>query len=182
MGDIEINYHIQVAYAKLAAMTNLHQNFKIYLRTRIMFLNSFVRSRLAYSCQNWNLTVGQLEKLDFTYGNLRRRMMRDRFKRIGDNNGDFQYKLNNEKVHAMCCISVVRDFFQKEQKDYAGHVVGMPNERCEKQLMFNECKYHRIGTVTPIHLEQVLKFNNPSIDSFINNSLKCWLENENSYI
>ena len=182
MGDIEINYHTQVAYAKLATMTNLHQNFKIYLRIRIMFLNSFVRSRLAYSCQNWNLTVGQLEKLDCTYGNLLRRMMRDRFKRIGDNNGDFQYKLNNEKVHAMCCISVVRDFFQKEQKDYAGHVVGMPNERCEKQLMFNECKYHRIGTVTPIHLEQVLKFNNPSIDSFINNSLKCWLENENSYI
>ena len=87
-------------------------------------------------------------------------------------NGDFRYKLNNEKVHAICCISDVNNFIRKQQKDYAGHVVRMPIERCEKQLMFIDDKYHRIGRVTPSLLEQVLKFNNSTIDNFINNAIK----------
>ena len=37
----------------------------------------------------------------------------------------------------------------------------MPIERCEKQLTFNDAKYHRIGIVTPSLLEQVLKFSYP---------------------
>ena len=32
-------------------------------------------------------------------------------------------------------------------------------ELCEKQLMFKDDKYHRIGRVTPTLLEPVLKFN-----------------------
>ena len=77
-----------MAYAKFATMANL-QNSKIHLKTRVKFLNSFIRSRLIYSCQNWNLTMGQFEKLDVTYRNLLRRMIRGGFKRIGDNDGDF---------------------------------------------------------------------------------------------
>ena len=52
MGDIEINHRIQMAYAKFATMTNLIQNSKIHLNTRVKVLNSFVRSRLTYSCKN----------------------------------------------------------------------------------------------------------------------------------
>ena len=80
-GDIEINHCMQMAYPKFANMINLLQNSKIHLRTRVKFLNSFVRSRLTYSCQNWNLTVGQFGKLHVTYHNLLRRMI-DGFKRI----------------------------------------------------------------------------------------------------
>ena len=36
----------------------------------------FVRSRLTYSCQNWNLTTAQFVKLDITYRTLLRRMVR----------------------------------------------------------------------------------------------------------
>ena len=52
MGEIEINHRIQMAYAKFATMTNLIQNSKIHLNTRVKVLNSFVRSRLTYSCKN----------------------------------------------------------------------------------------------------------------------------------
>ena len=72
---------------------------------------------------------------------------------------------------AMLAIS-----FKKSKKDYAGHVVRMPIERCEKQLMLNDGKYHRIGRITLSLLEQVLKFNNSTIDNFINNYQKRWLE------
>jgi len=57
-GDIEVNHRIQMAQAiKFATMSNLLQNSRIILKTRIKFLNSFVRSRLTYACQNWNLTL-----------------------------------------------------------------------------------------------------------------------------
>ena len=78
------------------------------------------------------------------------------FKRIGGNDGDFRYKLNNEEVHAICYASDVSNLIRKQQKDYVGHVVRMPIERYEKQLKFNDGKHHRIGRVTPSLLEHVL--------------------------
>ena len=75
-GDIEINFRIQMALGKFASMSNLLQNHGIHLSTRVKFLNSFVRSRLTYSCQNWNLTTAQFVKLDITYRTLLRRMVR----------------------------------------------------------------------------------------------------------
>ena len=56
-GDSEINQRIQLACAKFAELSNLLQNFHINLRTRILFLNCFVRTRLTYACQNWCLTT-----------------------------------------------------------------------------------------------------------------------------
>ena len=66
------------------------------------------------------------------------------FKRIGDSDGDFWYKINDEKVHVICCRSDVSNFARKQQKDYAGHVVRMTNDLWET-TMFNDEKYHRIG-------------------------------------
>ena len=63
-GETEVNQRIQMSQSKFAEMSNLLQNFSIYLRTRVMFLNSFVRSRLSYACQNWNLTQSQYDRLD----------------------------------------------------------------------------------------------------------------------
>ena len=99
-------------------------------------------------------------------------MIKGGFKRIGNDGCDFQYKFYKERVHATCRTSKVSNFIRIKQKDYAGHLVRMPIERCEKQLMFNDDKYHRIGIVTPSLLEQVLKFSYSNIDNFINNSLK----------
>ena len=104
-------------------------------------------------------------------------MIRGGFKRIGDNDGDFRHNLNSEKVHAICKTCDVSNFIWKQQKDYAGHVVRIPIKCCEKQLMFHDEKYHRIGKVTPSLLEKVLKFNYCTIDNFINNCLKRLLEN-----
>ena len=100
-------------------------------------------------------------------------MKRGGFKRVGD----FQYKLNNEKVYAICCTWDVSNYIWKQQKDYAGHIFRMPTERCQKQLTFNDDKHRRIGRVTPSVLEQMLKFNDSTTDNFIDNSMKRWLEN-----
>ena len=97
-GDIEINFRIQeMAFGKFASMSNLFHNIGIHLSTRVKFLNSFVRSRLTYSCQNWNLTTAQFVKLDVTYRNLLRRMVRRGFNRV-DTDRDFGFKIDNEKL------------------------------------------------------------------------------------
>ena len=54
--ETEINQCIQMAPSKFTEMSNLLQNFSINLKSRVMFLNSSVRSRLSYACQNWNIT------------------------------------------------------------------------------------------------------------------------------
>ena len=87
-GDIETNHCIRMAYAKSATMANLLQNSTIHLKTKVKFRNTFVHSRLMYSCQNRNSTVVQFEKLEVTNWNLLKRMIRGGFKSIGDNDGD----------------------------------------------------------------------------------------------
>ena len=67
--DAELSNRIQLAVSKFVKMSTLLQNVKINLKTLITFLDSFVRSRLTYSCQNWNLTAHQYERIDVTYRN-----------------------------------------------------------------------------------------------------------------
>ena len=45
-GETEVNQRIQMSQSKFSEMSNLLQNFSIRIRTRVVFLNSFVRSRL----------------------------------------------------------------------------------------------------------------------------------------
>jgi len=146
---------IQVANSKFASMSNLLQNSSIHLATRIKFLNSFVRSRLTYSSQNWNLTKAQFERLDVTYRKLIRRMVKGGFKRCDASEGDFRYKIDNAKLHAICHTSDVSNFVRQQQKNYAGHVIRMPVERCAKQLMFNDDKYRKVGRPTPTLLARI---------------------------
>ena len=63
-GDSEKNQRIQLACGKFAELSNLLQNCHINLRTRISFLNCFVRSRLTYACQNLCLTTNHRFRLD----------------------------------------------------------------------------------------------------------------------
>ena len=84
-----------MALGKFASMSNLLQNHGIHLSMRVKFLNSFVRSRLMYSCKNWNLTTAQFVKLDVTYRTLLRRMVRRGFNLV-DTDGDFCFEINNK--------------------------------------------------------------------------------------
>ena len=79
--DSEINLRIQMASVKFNEMSNLMQNFQINLKTRVKFLNSFVRSRLTYACQNWNITQSQFDCIDATYRMFLKRMVRNGLKR-----------------------------------------------------------------------------------------------------
>ena len=52
-----------------------------------------------------------------------------------------------KKIHTICCTYHLSNFIQKQQKNYAGHLVRRHIECCEKQLMFKDNKYYRTGRV-----------------------------------
>ena len=167
-GNVEINHRIQMANAKFAELSNLLQNAKIMIRTRILFLNSYVRSRLTFSCQNWNLNSTQYEKLDVTYRTFLRRMVRGGFKRIDESENEFRLKYTNVKIHQICGTKDVSVFIKGQQCSYAGHLVRMKVDRSVKQLMFNDDKCSKAGRSVPTLLDQVVSNNNTTVDTFCN--------------
>jgi hypothetical protein len=167
-GEVELNHRIQLANCKFAEMSNLLQNHKIHLRTRVMFMNSFVRSRLTYSCQNWNLNQVQFDRLDVCYRRFLRRMIRGGFKRKSDSENEFSLKINNNKLHQLCGTRDVNQFIKEQQCNYAGHIVRTSSDRATKKLMFNSDRYTKAGRTTPTLLEQAATNRNSTVDGFCN--------------
>lgn len=165
-GEAELNQRIQLANAKFAEMSNLLQNFQTNLRVRIFFLDSFVRSRLTYSCQNWNLTSLQYDRLDVTYRMFLRRMIRGGFRYVDEANNDFRHVINNNRLHTICGTSDVNTFIKQQQRGYVAHVVRMPSDRSSKLLMFNDDKNSKRGRMSLTLLDQVTKNENCSIEKF----------------
>ncbi|XP_066935323.1 uncharacterized protein [Clytia hemisphaerica] len=170
-GDIEINYRIQQATNKFSEMTNLLQNFNVHLKTRIIFLNSYVRSRLIYSCQNWNLYSSQLERLNVTYRRFLRRMIRGGFRFVNESNNDFRYQVTNKRLHEICGTSDLSNFIGKQQLVYAKHVIRMTHERSIKLLMFNDDKYTKRGRPFKTLLDQVTDQNSLTTDGLCNSAM-----------
>ena len=136
-----------------------------------MFLNSFVRSRLTYACQNWNLTKLQYDRLDVTYRVFLRRMVRGGFRFRDERNGDFRYVVTNDHLHQICGTSDLNMFVKLQQRNYALHVVRMSVDRNVKCLMFNNDKCVRRGRPLRSLLDQVTDNENVSIDQMCNIAL-----------
>ena len=170
-GDSEVNQRIQLACVKFAELSNLLQNFHINLRTRVSFLNCFVRSRLTYACQNWSLNTNQLNRLDITYRTFLRRMVRNGFKQVDSDNNDFRLVITNDNLHDLCGTHDINIFIKNQQSKYSAHVIRMSNERSSKQLMFNDDVSRKRGRPLKTLLEQVISNKNLSIDEFCKKSI-----------
>ena len=109
----EVNHRIQLASAKSSQMSNLLQNFCINQRTRILFLNSFIRSRLVYACQCWNINLYQMNRLDVTYRSFLRRMIRGGFRFVDEQNYSYRYQISNYQLHDICGTGNLSIFVQR---------------------------------------------------------------------
>ena len=114
-------------------MSNLIQNHNINLRTCIMFMNAFVRSRLTYSCQNWTLNQVQYDRIDVCYRRYLRKMVRGGFKRNDKCENEFSMKINNNILHLLCGTSDVSQFIKEQKCNYAGHIVRTSFDRASKK-------------------------------------------------
>jgi len=147
-------------------MSNVLQNFQINLKTRTIFLNSFVRSRLLYACQNWNLNTQQLDRIDASYRKFLRRMVRGGFKFVNQARNDYRYTISNDQLHRICGTSDVSYFIKSQQHHYASHIIRMPATRSLKMLTFNDDHYTKKGRPSKTLIDQVVDNRNITLNQY----------------
>ena len=114
-GEHEINIRLEAAKCKFAELENLLTNFKIKLKTRMVFYNAYVKSYMTYACQTWNLSVNLKQKLDSAHHQFLRRMVCNGFARIDSEKEDFRFKFTNEKICQFCCTTTLLKFIERQQ-------------------------------------------------------------------
>ena len=143
-----------------------------------------VRSRLTYSCQAWNITQHQKERIDATYNNMLRKMIRDGFreKNTREQNNDpdqehnFSYILTNENVLNICKTENVNKYVSTQQAKYLAHLARQPNNTLTKRLLFNDNKNIKRGRPFVTLEQQVLNSMNMTADEFYQKELKINLK------
>ena len=120
----------------------------------MVFYNAYVRSRMTYACQTWNLSQKLISKLDAAHHQFLRRMVCNGFARIDKENEDFRFKFKNSEIREFCATTTLSEFIEKQQIKFAAHICRQENVRQTKQLMFNDDKYHRGGNFTKSLLHQ----------------------------
>ena len=176
-GDFEIEARINLAKGKFESLKYILCNQKIYMWIRMMFFNAFVRSRMTYACQTWTLTAKQLADLNTADAYLKRRMIRNGFKRRGDddpeNSSPLAYFYRNNDVYKFCKSKKgepskpLSEFINSQRQKFTAHTIRQPNSRHTKQLLFNDDKYHRTGNHSGPLLQQVAASRNIDKSQFI---------------
>ena len=142
-GDAEIELRIDAAESKFYELSKKLLNYKILIKTRILILNSMVRSRLTYSCQTWNLTSRQTDRINSVYTSMLRKMVKGGYRR--KNNTEWNFLLNNSDLHRICGTEKISDYTARQQKKYLAHLARQPNTTFTKKLLFNDNKAHKPG-------------------------------------
>ena len=161
-GDAEINLRIDVAENKFYELGKKLFNYKILLRTRVKVLNAMVRSRLTYSCQTWNVTARQMERINSSYSSMLRKMIKGGYRRKNNNEWIFKigedvvkmnkggktnwsFALSNEDLHNICGTENIDIYVGRQQQKYLAHIARQPNNTLTKQLLFNCDESHKPG-------------------------------------
>ena len=120
----------------------------------MVFYNAYVKSRMTYACQTWNLSVKPKQKLDSAHHQFLRHMVCNGFAGIDREKEDFRFKFTNEKIRQFCCTTTLLESIEHQHIKFAAHICRQQNSRHTKQLMFNDDNYHRGGNFTKPLLPQ----------------------------
>ena len=161
-GDTEITTRIDMAESKFYEYGKKLMNFKIKLSTRILILNSLVRSRLTNGCQTWILSSAQRDRLNSSYTSMIRKMVRGGYKRKED---EWGYQMTNQKLLELCNTESISAFTARQKQRYLAHIIRLPDTSITKRIAFNSDLPTRPGRRTTF-LKSVLQIDGSSIQSF----------------
>ena len=170
-----LNHQIASAYSKWSEMKNILLDHRIYLKTRIRYLEACVRSRLLYSVQSWQLSAVELNRIDTIWNGFLRRMIKGGFRRrdvprdrderqqrIENNESmDWAYQVTNERLKKLTNTTSIKSFCQIQHLKYIAHVTRLPNSSFQKQLLFStqrpgtHCHWRKISNLLGIDESQV---------------------------
>ena len=117
-------------------MKMFHLFLSPIVHTRVLILNSIVRSGLAYSCQTWNINQHQQQQIRSSYTCMLRKMIRGGFERRIDDNEEetFHYVLSNDDVPQVCKTKDIMKHVSKQQsislKLHAAQTPTMQKDYC----------------------------------------------------
>ena len=189
IGNPEIEHRVSSAFNTFATHKKLLTNFSIRLRTRIMFLNALVRSKLVYGCHAWRPNAQELSKLNSTYRHILRSMIRNGHRRVNpprrtsgstsdtsseDSSDeieyDWSYVINNQRLHSITETSSITEYYEDQQAKWMSHVIRRDNSNLCKILTFYSIESKRRGRRTDSILNRVVNKSNLSKSEFIRRS------------
>ena len=136
------------------------------MSTRIRFLEAYIRSRLFYSAQSWELSASELRKLETIWHGFLRKMTTNGFKRKNvpkeylkarkkakksntsipePEDLNWAYVFSNEKLREITKTTGITNFCKIQHLKYVAHVTRLGNDSFQKQLLFatDHKKYSR---------------------------------------
>ena len=167
-GDTELNLRTDAATNKFYSISKNLLNQKIYLKTRVLMINSLVRSRLTYASQTWNCTKSQLTKLNATYMGYLRRLVKGGFDR---KDGGWSFKYSNTQLLRICNTGDLCDFIKSQQLKYVVNILKRSDGSITKRLLFNDDKITRRGRPQVTLISSVLKAERCSLTKLIENNV-----------
>lgn len=167
-GETEIIMRIDMAEAKFYEHGKKLMNFNIDLSTRILILNSLVRSRLTYGCQTWTLSNSQKGRLNASYMSMIRKMVRGGYKR---KTGEWAYKLTNQNLLNICKTENITAFTDRQKSRYLAHLLRLPDTSITKRMVFNADRSVRTGPHTTF-LKTILEAEDSTLAEFARRSMK----------
>jgi len=176
IGNQELSNRVSSAHCAFSENRKLLTNMKIKLATRVMFLDSLVKSRLTYGCHTWKPTSAELSKINSTYNYFLRCMIWNGHKRINppprsarsssssssssDESEpemyDWGYIINNERLREITKTKTITQYYELQQIKWIAHVIRRENDNICKILTFHSTKRKKRGRNIKSILERAI--------------------------
>ena len=134
-----LDHRISLAKGKFQELKKVLCDRDIQLPIRANFLQTFVRSRLLYAVQCWDLREAEIKRLEACWHGLLRRMVNNGFRKKEPQVED-SYALfyNNEDLVRITGTVPLRRFIHEQQIRYTAHLCRLPNTDMRKQILFSQ--------------------------------------------
>ena len=130
-------------------MKSIFLDKRIFLSTRVKFLEACVRSRLLYSVQAWQLGAEEMRKLESVWCGFLRRLVKGGFSRINapknkkdksipEDEINWSFKLSNEDIRTITKTTEIKNFCDMQHLKYIAHVTRRENNSLQKRFLFCE--------------------------------------------
>ena len=147
VGKLEfVHAQIASAHQKWSEIKEVLTDGEIQMSTRLMFLETCIRSRLLYSIQACRLSNDGLMKLEVVWMNFLRRLVKGGFKRQHtETEENWAYKYSNDDILRITGATLIKSFCIRQRLKYIGHVVRQQNHCYTKRWLFAtpERRYYR---------------------------------------
>ena len=158
----------------------------IHLSTRVMFLQSLIKSRLTYGCHTWRPTHMEISKIESTYRYFLRCMVWNGHARVNpptrnpsnnssdeseeEENIDWSYIIPNEKLYQITGTSTITNFYKQRQINQMAHLIRRENNNVCKILTFHTAKRTKLGRKNLSILERAVQHSGLSHGQFLKDS------------